>query len=306
MVEQKLGELLKLERERRQLSLADISSNLKIPQENLEGIEGGDISLLPTPVYYTLFARTYCQALGIDYNRTVEAINEGDAQEQRLGAKAEFEHPAKENPKSPLKLDTPFRKLIGAVVILILIFLTYLVVDALFLPDGLKRNGASEMFRGVDAERLGALAGFNWDVPGYKPPPHITIGLKSRSDSWCTVMADGDTVIFRRLIAGQNYTAIAKYRLIVSVGVPEAVDVEINGRLVDLRDPLNQRISRVEVNQANLESFFNPSFDNLPPNDTGRLQQGRLEQDTSSKVTVNEDGNISSDSAGTALEKDES
>jgi hypothetical protein len=187
-----------------------------------------------------------------------------------------------------------------------LAFLTYLVVDALFLPDGLKRNGASEMLKGVDAERLNALAGFNWVVPGYKPPAEIKIELKPKSESWGSVIADGDTAIFRSLIPGRGYTATAKYRLIVSIGMPEAVDVEINGRLVDLRDPANQRISRIEINQANLESFLNPSFDNLPPNDTGMLEQGRLEQDTSLKVTINKDENISSDSSGTALEKDES
>jgi len=70
IVEQKLGELLKLERERRKISLDDISSDIKIPVENLESIENGDPSLLPTPVYFTLFTRTYCQAMGIDYNRT--------------------------------------------------------------------------------------------------------------------------------------------------------------------------------------------------------------------------------------------
>jgi len=312
LVEQKMGELLRLERERRQLSLVEISSDLKIPQENLEGIEKGDLSLLPTPVYYGLFARSYSQALGIDYNRTLEAIKEEVSQEQRradrsrVSVKTEEVQVAPRIRDSTLRLDTPIRKLIGAAAILVLIFLTYMVIDALFLSDGLKRNGASEMLKGVDAERLNALAGFNWDVPGYKTPAEIKIDLKPKSESWSTVMADGDTVIFRRLIPGREYTATAKFRLVVSIGVPEAVDVEINGRLVDLRDPINQRISRVEVNQANLGTFLNPSFDNLLPNDTGLLEQGRLEQDTSSKVTINEDGSLPADTSGTAMEKDES
>ena len=312
LVEQKMGELLRLERERRQLSLVEISSDLKIPQENLEGIEKGDLSLLPTPVYYGLFARSYSPALGIDYNRTLEAIKEEVSQEQRradrsrVSVKTEEVQVAPRIRDSTLRLDTPIRKLIGAAAILVLIFLTYMVIDALFLSDGLKRNGASEMLKGVDAERLNALAGFNWDVPGYKTPAEIKIDLKPKSESWSTVMADGDTVIFRRLIPGREYTATAKFRLVVSIGVPEAVDVEINGRLVDLRDPINQRISRVEVNQANLGTFLNPSFDNLLPNDTGLLEQGRLEQDTSSKVTINEDGSLPADTSGTAMEKDES
>ncbi|HEX2896536.1 MAG TPA: RodZ domain-containing protein, partial [candidate division Zixibacteria bacterium] len=113
-----------------------------------------------------------------------------------------------------------------------------------------------------------------------------------------TVMSDGDTIIFRRLLPGKGYIAAAKYRLVVSIGVPEAVDVEINGRLVDLRDPVNQRISRVEVNQANLQSYLDPSFDDLPTSELKSPKQGQTELDTSSKITVNDEGNSAPDSAG--------
>ncbi len=304
LVEQKMGELLKLERERRQLNLADLSSDIKIPQEVLEGIEKGDLSLLPTPVYYGLFTRSYSQALGIDYTRTLEAIKEEVSQVQRhtdqarAAVKTEVLSTATPTRESGLRLNTPIKKLVGAAVILIVVFLAYMAVDALFFSDGLSRNGDSEMLKGVDAERLNALAGFNWDVPGYKPPSELKIELKPKSESWATVMSDGDTIIFRRLLPGKGYIAAAKYRLVVSIGVPEAVDVEINGRLVDLRDPINQRISRVEVNQANLESYLNPSFDDLSPTGSGILEQGQTELDASTNVTVSEEGSTAPESTG--------
>lgn len=312
LVEQKLGELLKLERERRQISLAEICSDIKIPQEVLEGIEKGDLSLLPTPVYYSLFARTYCQTLGIDCNRTLDAIKEEVAQEHRRSDKpksvaiVEQARPVQEKHKAALRLNTPMKKSVGVAAILAIIFLAYWALDNLFSPDRLSRNGTSEMLKGVDAERLNALAGFNWDVPGYKPPAQLTISLKPKSESWCTVIADGDTVVFRRLTPGRDYTATGKYRLVVSIGVPEAVDVEMNGRLIDLRDPINQRISKVEINQANLEYFLNPTLDDQSSTNIGIFEQSRQQPGTASKVSINEGVSSPSESTGTALDNDES
>lgn len=304
LVEQKMGELLKLERERRQLNLEDISSDIKIPMEVLDGIEKGDLSLLPTPVYYGLFARTYSQSLGIDYTRTLEAIKEEVSSSQKrseppkAGIKSEESSSAKPAKEPGPRLNTPVKKLVGAAVVVIVVFAAYMAVDTLFFSDGLSRNGASEMLKGVDAERLNALAGFNWEVPGYKPPTELRIELKPKSESWATVMADGDTIIFRRLLPGNGYVAAAKYRLVVSVGVPEAVDIEINGRLVDLRDPANQRISRVEVNQANLQSYLDPSFDDLPTVEIKSPEQGQVELESSSKISASESGNTAPDSMG--------
>ena len=312
IVEQKLGELLKLERERRQLSLADISTDTKIPEENLEGIENGDMSLVPSPVYFTLFTRTYCQALGIDYNRTADAIREELGLDQKrgenskTGQKAEELNPPPKSSVSRLRPNTMLKKVFGIGAGLVIVFLGYLLVDSAFLSNGLDKNGASEMLKGVNAERLNAVTGFDWNTPEYSLAAEIKIELKPRGESWTTVMADGDTVIFRSLTPGKDYKASAKHRLIVSVGVPEAVDILINGQLVDLRDPVNQRISRIEVNQANLESYLNPTSENMPNSDTGQLLQGQLELGKTTQVTVTEGPKNPTDSSKKNLEKDES
>ena len=72
----KLGELLILERKRRNLDPEDLAKELKIPQDSLEAVEQGDVDRLPSKLYYELFAKAYCEAVGIDYQRTLEAISE--------------------------------------------------------------------------------------------------------------------------------------------------------------------------------------------------------------------------------------
>ena len=73
---EKFGELLRLERQRRSVDLADVSAQLKITETNLTYIENGSLEELPDELYYNLFAKSYAEFLGIDYSKTLEAIRE--------------------------------------------------------------------------------------------------------------------------------------------------------------------------------------------------------------------------------------
>ena len=72
----KFGELLRLERERQNLKIEDLASDLKISEGNLEALESGNRDDLPSETYFGLFAKSYAEALGIDYSRTMEALRE--------------------------------------------------------------------------------------------------------------------------------------------------------------------------------------------------------------------------------------
>jgi hypothetical protein len=84
----------------------------------------------------------------------------------------------------------------------------------------------------------------------------MTLVLMARTESWATVLADGDTAIYRTLTPGRRYEVTAKYRLRVSIGVPSALTIELNGQQVNLRDPSSGRISGVEIDQVNLQAIL--------------------------------------------------
>lgn len=115
-------------------------------------------------------------------------------------------------------------------------------------------------------------SGFDWNVPDYEEPQLMKLQLVSRNESWSTVVADGDTVIFRNLIPGRVYEAEAMYRLIVSIGIPSQVDVQLNGQPVDLRNPESGRVSRVEISQLNLEEILSGPKD-LPTDASSQPRQ---------------------------------
>jgi transcriptional regulator with XRE-family HTH domain len=66
VLEGSLGTRLRLERERRQIALADVAARTKILGALLEGLERDDVSRWPTGLYRRSFIRAYAQAIGLD------------------------------------------------------------------------------------------------------------------------------------------------------------------------------------------------------------------------------------------------
>ncbi len=282
----KFGELLRIERNRKSLKLEDLSDQLKISVTNLEYIESGDVGSLPSLIYYNLFAKSYSEALGIDFERTIDAIKEdlgeilqnGEPNAAKPSAgKPQKKKPAEakketENDESAIsvkKMLYMFGAIVGVFIVFLVIYLIFFSPDN--QPIG-EPTGTSEIAQPADdkaqTESTDEESSYNWDVPQYEVPQKLSLRLTPRNESWSTVLADGDTVIFRNLIPGRVYNAEADYRLIVSVGIPSQVDIELNGKIVDLSDRETRRISRVEINQINLDSFLNRDAIESPPPET--------------------------------------
>src|SRR5580658_1336733 len=60
------GGRLRLERERRRITLASIASDTKISLALLEGLERDDVSRWPSGIFRRSFIRAYAQAIGLD------------------------------------------------------------------------------------------------------------------------------------------------------------------------------------------------------------------------------------------------
>ena len=77
-----LGGLLKSEREKRGLSLRDVMEATKISRRNLNALEGGEVGLLPHPVYLKGYVRNYAHLVGLDAEplvAVVEQQSDGDS-----------------------------------------------------------------------------------------------------------------------------------------------------------------------------------------------------------------------------------
>jgi cytoskeletal protein RodZ len=273
-LETKLGSLLKGERERQGKKLADIAEALRISERHLQAIEEGDSESLPGPIYFGLFAKSYSESLGIDYNATSEAIkadiaereahpprqkrakepDQGAAEEGAVGTGEESEDETEE-PKKKSRLQVILYAAAAVVIVVGGYFLVSQLLEDMSAQSG--ENGAG----GGIAESAGGLeavyASYDFDHPEYQPPDSLRLRLTPRGESWATILADGDTVIFRNLMPGRVYNVAARYRMTVSVAVPRMVDIELNGAKVTPVDPETGRISRVSITQMNIDSLIN-------------------------------------------------
>ena len=73
---QAFGPRLRLERERRQISLTSIAENTKISRSLLEALERDDVSRWPTGIFRRSFVRAYAQAIGLDADEIVKEFAE--------------------------------------------------------------------------------------------------------------------------------------------------------------------------------------------------------------------------------------
>ncbi|MDD3731720.1 MAG: DUF4115 domain-containing protein [candidate division Zixibacteria bacterium] len=285
----KFGQALKHERENKNISLADLSEELKISEENLNYLELGEVDKLPSELYYNLFAKSYARALGIDYNRTIEAIKEdlGEAIENNIEKKAEITKEVKPGPTSgedALTAETNWlkKKFLTLILVVIGIFICFMVVYKLFLEGENTRYSSSEPEKSSPTVKDSSydtghlendLENFQWNKLDYQEPSPLIMTLTARETCWASVLTDGDTVLYRNLVPWREYKVEAKYRIRISLAQPSLVQIKINDVEVDLRDPEKHKISGVEVNQANLASYLNPTLPDGGTDSTGIINQ---------------------------------
>jgi len=298
----KYGALLRQERESRQLDLEELSEQLKINLEHLEAIEAGDIASLPSELYFALFAKSYSEVLGLDYTRTTEAmkaeIEEESRREDRKAGKGGVSKVRTEHDEQDGLRDIPKEKrftgrLLIVFALLVLAFVVFVYVAERMFGDGPAldgtRGGATdqagegikETYRDRESDKYGD---FDWSVvQPYRQPEKLKLELSAERDSWATVVADGDTVVFRQIDAGRSVSVTAAYRFRVSISVPSAVTTRLNGKDVDLRDPTTRRVSRVEINQANVDRYLNPEkylSQAIPPEPGGSRRDAATDEST--------------------------
>jgi len=275
----KFGELLRLERERRGQKLENLAGELKISEENLTSIESGDAAGLPSELYYKLFSKSYAEYLGIDYAKTIEAIAEdiGDPVEPAANDRKGRDGKETAGPKKRAKKtdetedevpeeagDAGFvKKAITFAIVIIVVFAALLGAYKLFFegdtaglgvdPDG---EGVGDGAADLSSEVINRqYASYEWPEESYSGPDSLVLTVTAGESSWATILADGDTVIYKNLTPGREYTVRAQYRLLVSIGIPRVVSTRLNGQEVVLTRSASGRISRVEINQVNKDSF---------------------------------------------------
>jgi hypothetical protein len=224
-----VGDQLREAREARQLTLAQVAAETRIPQRHLQTIEAGDFGALPARTYAISFARNYARMVGLDQNEVAEQVRaELDAQDPSPRYR-----PAGFEPGDPARV--PSRALGWVSVIAVVLVLAGLFAfartffaPAVELPSLVEQDAAE---RAEQAARQRAAA------------PRATEQAAAGGEVVFTALAPGIWVKFydanglqlmqKQMALGERYVVPAEAEgPQLWTGRPDALSITIGGRAV--------------------------------------------------------------------------
>lgn len=261
--------MLRAARERRGLTLQQVSETTKISPSVLTALEANDIGQLPGGLFIRAFVRSYAAEVGLDPEHTVNALLEAypdqrhDTDVRPRDESAGLNHSRKQPGLS--------RTAIGLLIISVLV-VGLLLIFGLRGSDG--SDGDGETVAEADVVADGASAAADADAPEATPPPpagrsggaavfsvtelagdeSLTVAVHPTAPTWVSLTIDGERVFAGVVAAGDRAVYEADRQIVLNVGDAGVFDFSINqqpGRA--LGNP--GEVVTVEIDRDNYLSF---------------------------------------------------
>jgi cytoskeleton protein RodZ len=258
------GEKLKLEREKRKITLEQISLSTKIGTRMLQALEENKFNQLPGGIFNKGFVRAYSRFIGLDEDQTVadylQASGDAPPPSTEIAPREDAERENEENVRRlEAAGDYPRHHvpwgLFAAVLLMVALALffwshrrrerakqvlpTTSSTSAAPLPAAESRaeasaeNGGAPSPPGRSSSSSSAaskaprnLASQATDPAG---PGEFTVVIQAREESWISITADRRAVASELLAAGGQFQVRGRKEIVVKAGNAGAVDFRFNG-----------------------------------------------------------------------------
>ncbi len=263
------GEKLKLEREKRAITLEQISLSTKIGRRMLQALEEDKFNQLPGGIFNKGFVRAYARHLGLDEDQAIadylEASGEGPA---KAAAGMEAEAPPPEPRDAAPSRQLPWG-LFAAILLLVALVLSLWsrrqhkneghsgpppAPASSQKPVANPTTGASagspaSLAPRGDANPIPTSAPIKEVSPAPKPasgknvvvaaaeiapatpePGEFTVVILAREDSWLSIIADGQTIFADTLVAENQRTVHGRKEVVIRAGNTGGLDFVFNGK----------------------------------------------------------------------------
>jgi cytoskeleton protein RodZ len=262
------GEKLRLERERRKITLEQISVSTKIGTRMLEALEEDKFNQLPGGIFNKGFVRAYSRCIGLDEDQTVaeylQASGDAPPVSTEIAPRLDETRESAENiSRLEAISEAPGRQLPWG------LFAAVLLVIALALSLWRHRQNehAKQSVRPLPVTAVAQLRG-TASAPGVvgsaggsakagdstlhqaagvqapeavSPSPSLTatagefqVVIRAREESWIRMKVDGKTGMSETLAAGSERTLVGQKEIIVKVGNAGGVDFHFNGKKLNI------------------------------------------------------------------------
>ncbi|HRD02079.1 MAG TPA: DUF4115 domain-containing protein [Candidatus Saccharicenans sp.] len=255
-----LGKILKITREKKGLSLKDISLETKIGLRHLEAIENDRLEFLPGGFFTRQILKTYLISIGEDPANWLPKYQEAELIEPETPVRTASK-PHK--PHRKFRLDKVFWISISVLVLILFVVLIYLSIstskkniEARKAPQKIEETSSV-----TPAETLSPpLAVTETTQPAVQEKTYddLNLDLIFNEDCWIQVYADGQLVVDGLKLEGYKTSVKASSELTINLGNAGGLSFTINGKA---GKPLGKRgevIKNIKITLDNLNYFLQP------------------------------------------------
>jgi len=212
-----VGEKLKKRRLEKSLSLDEVYRQTKIQPHILEDLEEGKAINSLGPIYAKNFLRTYAQYLGLDVEKLLREYRHSQKPKK---AKSEVVLEKRHKSFPQLKPVLIARIASSVILVIFLIFYSRFTLKRINEPSQ-DLKGPKVKIRVLPAEEV------KTDL--------LILEVKALEDCWMRVKADEEELFQGILTNGKRKRWPAKDKIELRIGKPEALEVELNGQALDLK-----------------------------------------------------------------------
>ena len=246
----RIGEALKAEREKRDVSLETISSKTNLSISALIALENDNIERIPGPFYLKNYIRTYLNAIGANADDFLKIFEEKielmfreseDSDSQPYYTKLRYTRfKNRKNVYVSLFLTT--------LVFIIVFYLIYTNKDDIFGGWNSKTGGISLPEVGLDFTAINSQEDRSRD---YSP---LNVSIEFLDQCWIQVLRGREKLVGQIFKKGDKFTAEG-YELTVYMGNPAALRLTLNGKEVSYLQKLSEP-EKLILKPATIKEIF--------------------------------------------------
>jgi transcriptional regulator with XRE-family HTH domain len=253
-----IGSELRHARERLGLSLGDIAERTKIRTATLRAIENDDLDRLPPPIFTRGFLKTYAREVGLDPDAIVERF--APALRTTDDARGDV---VRATEKTVVAEPSPIdRSTVETAVLILAAGLLVVLLNRWQWPPATAPLGHADAPRAAATQGQAdphTSVGTTGSPPiATTPPVHrslMRIELLPTGPCWVEATADGTTVVYKLLHAGDRYALEGHEELLLKVGDPAQFAFTIDGVPGRSLGPAGRAVT-VRLTRSNAHEFL--------------------------------------------------
>jgi len=239
------GTWLRRQRELREISLREIADVTKISIRYLEALEQDRFDVLPAPVFAKGFLREYARYVGLDVD---------EVENSYLTAQEVLEPEEEPTKKKRARWGGSLERTSGLLLTLAVIALLGIVAGLAYYMERV-RTVAEPDPPPIAAPPVQPVQS---PVQVVEPEPveviPLLVTIDFTGDCWVEVVIDEDRRISELHVPGESLRIEALQKVVLTLGNPEAVRVEVNGRPFPISAPAGAVAHDIEIDLAVFEA----------------------------------------------------